>query len=70
MSIEFKKVNEQGRTYIYIRDGALHGITFDGVVEVGISASGGHRLNLKDGGKAIPAKDWIAIEIDVEEWTF
>lgn len=65
---EFLKLNppERERKYIY-KDCVL---IFNDVVEIAVSASGTHRLNLKDGTKAIVPTGWLAIKLDVDEWTF
>ncbi len=64
-----KTVNPQERKRIYhYPDGSSFAIT--DVVAVRFSENGGHRINTKDGKKYIPAKGWIAIEFDMDEWSF
>lgn len=69
MPIVMKPVDpmERVRTYHYANGGKL---VIKDVVAVGVSDSGGHRINTKDGRKFIPAKDWVGIELDVDEWSF
>lgn len=62
----FRKVNERKRTYVYEKTK----LTYENVVEVKISESGTHYLNLQDGTKVIVAPKWIAIELDIDEWSF
>lgn len=40
------------------------------VVALAVSASGTHRLETGDGRKWIVPVGWMAIEIDVPEWSF
>lgn len=62
----FRKVNERKRTYVY--NGFK--LTYENVIEVKISESGTHYLNLKDGKKVIVAPKWLTIELDMDEWDF
>lgn len=58
---------EKCRTYVY-RNGfklSVHNIT-----SVTVSDSGNHRLETECGKKYIVAPNWIAIELDTEQWTF
>lgn len=40
------------------------------VVAVGVGQSGSHRLETADGKKYIVNKNWLAIELDVDFWTY
>jgi hypothetical protein len=66
MSLDFISVNEQNRTYIFPNGK----VTLTGVVGINVSKSGTHRLNLVDGTKFIVPSGWLAIKLDVKEWTF
>lgn len=58
---------ERSRTYLF---GNGEKVTFGNVTAIGISKSGSHRLCMADGSKAIVQPDWIAILLDVDEWSF
>jgi hypothetical protein len=67
--MEFTKLNppERSRTYVFTGGETLE---FRGVVAIRVSESGHHRLELADGKKVIVAPRWMAIELDVDAWTF
>lgn len=58
---------ERKRIYHYLNGGKLE---FKNVVEVIVSNSGNHRLKLQDGSHWIIKEGWIAIELDIDEWSF
>lgn len=60
-------VPERKRTYTYA-DGAC--LEFADVVRVCVRPSGTHRLETADGGKHIVPAGWLAMTLDVDEWTF
>lgn len=64
---EFTEVSEQDRTYHYPDGGVVH---FESVQSIGVSSSGTHRLNLKDGRKIIVIPGWRWIEFNAEKWSF
>lgn len=57
---------EKSRTYHY----AGHSLTIQNVTAVCVRSSGTHRLETADGRKWIVNAGWLAIELDVPEWTF
>lgn len=63
---EFITVNEQTRTYVFPNGE----VVLRGVVGINVSKSGTHRLNLSNGDKYIVPTGWLAIKLDVAEWTF
>ena len=58
---------EAERVYIYENGFKL---IIKEVTEVSVSPSGNHRLETLSGKKYVIAPKWIAIELDVESWTF
>lgn len=58
---------ERKRTYIFPGNNL---VTFENVSEVAVNKSGNHRLNMIDGTKAIVHASWLAILLDIDEWTF
>ncbi len=66
---EFIKLAAPCRKRIYIFPGGDK-IEFKNVTEIAVSSSGNHRLNMEDGTKAIVCSGWIAILLDMDEWTF
>jgi hypothetical protein len=71
MEREFKKVEEQTRTYWYIAGPDMACITVEGVIGVAISDdSGSHRLKTVDGKPHAYIKPgWSAITFDAENWS-
>jgi len=65
---EMIKLNPPERCRIY--HFANGRIELKNVISISISDSGTHRLELADGKKFIVKKDWLAIELDVDSWTF
>lgn len=57
---------ERSRTYVF----AEKKLKFIDVRKIQVSESGHHRLETADGKKYIVAPKWLAIELDVDEWTF
>lgn len=57
---------EKSRTYIFSETA----YTIHNVVKLCVRPSGNHRLEDKDGKKYIIKADWLAIEIDAEQWDF
>ena len=57
---------ERKRTYIF----ASSRVEIENVVAVGVRQSGTHRLETADGRKWIVSTGWLAIELDMDEWTF
>lgn len=45
-------------------------MTLTNVVAVGVRPSGTHRVETGDGKKWIIPGGWLAIELDMDEWTF
>ncbi len=64
--LEFKKVNERSRVYIFPNQEV---VDFGPVDSVGVTQNT-HRLNLVSGQKAIVSNEWLAIVIEADEWTF
>lgn len=58
---------EKSRTYHFPGGDTL---TFYDVRAVGVRPSGTHRLETGDGRKHVIAADWLAITLEVDEWTF
>lgn len=58
---------ERSRTYVFARNERL---TYKDVVAVAVSERGTHRLELKDGSKILIPAGFLAIELDVDAWTF
>jgi hypothetical protein len=44
--------------------------TLENVCKVGIGSEGHHRIETTDGKKFIINNTWIAIELDIGEWSF
>lgn len=67
-TVEFKELAkpERSRTYVY-PNGEF---TVTGVSQISVRPSGRHRLETTGGGKYIIQNGWIAIKIDVDEWSF
>ncbi len=65
---EFTKLTtpEKARTYHF----ANGKVRVENIVAVCVRPSGGHRLETADGGKWIMPPIWLAIELEVAEWTF
>jgi hypothetical protein len=63
--LDFKQVNEQRRTYYYPQGEMV----IDDVVKLAVPGST-HRLETKDGRKLIMNSNWMAIKLDVEDWSF
>lgn len=63
--IEFTEVQEQSRTYHYAGDVTF---TVDKVIRFAAPGST-HRLETSDGRKLIINGDWLAIDIDTENWS-
>ncbi len=57
---------ERKRTYHYADGGKME---IFNVVALCVRPSGSHRLETKDGRKWIIAAGWMAIELDMDEWT-
>ncbi len=57
---------ERKRTY-HFPNGKL---VIENVVAICVRPSGTHRLDSADGRKWIVSSGWIAIELDVDDWTF
>lgn len=58
---------EKRRTYIYSNGFKL---TINNVTDVSVSDSGNHRIETERGKKYIVTPGWVAMELDVEQWTF
>lgn len=58
---------ERERTYVFPGGERL---TFSAVKAVGVSERGTHRLELTDGRRVIVPPRWLAIELDVDGWSF
>lgn len=68
-NLEFKQVTngELARTYHFSNGN----VRFDNVLAVCVRPSGGHRLELVDGSKAIVSSGWLAITLEgVSAWSF
>jgi hypothetical protein len=57
---------KRGRTYLF----PSGKVAFENVVAVCVRPSGTHRLELADGRKVIVNPGWLAVELDMDEWTF
>lgn len=68
-AVELTPINppERTRTYVFPNN---HRLAFANVKAVGVRPSGTHRLELADGRRVIVAPNWLAIELDVDGWTF
>lgn len=66
MKPEMTEVKEQNRRYIFPNGET---VTFKNVVKFGVGSSGTHRLETKDGQKHIVNTGWLAINLDLDEWT-
>lgn len=64
----FTTLNPPERKRVYrFADGKL--ITYFDVMKLAVSERGTHRLELKDGRKVIVPAGFLAIELDVDNWT-
>ncbi len=61
---------EKNRTYYFISKQEVIPVSFENVTRVGISTSGNHRLETKDGLKHIVPQGWVRITLEMDEWTF
>lgn len=68
MKPEFTKLNPVERARKYIFPGGRE-IEFYGVHSIAVSASGTHRLETNAGQKIIVPTGWLAIILDVDDWT-
>jgi len=66
VDIEFKKVSETERVY-YFPNGEK--IILGEIESIGISKSGTHRINLRDGRKCIIPSGWLYITF-LGHWSF
>lgn len=57
---------ERSRTYIYESGAEL---TFKNVTQLYVSENGTHYIDTESDGKFIVRCGWIAIELDIDEWT-
>ena len=57
---------EKRRTYRF----ANGAVSFENVVAVGVRKSGTHRIETEDGLKHIVPTGWLAITLDIKDWTF
>ncbi len=66
---DFKAINppERKRTYHFPNNET---ITFENVSAVCARPSGTHRLETTDGKKYIVRAGWLAVELDMDAWTF
>lgn len=66
--MEFQKLNppEKKRTYHF----AGRSLELLNVTAVCVRPSGNHRVETADGKKYIVSAGWLAIELEVEKWTF
>ncbi len=58
---------ERSRTYIFPSDARVR---FENVTAICKRESGSHRLEMADGTKAIVLPGFIAVLLDVDQWTF
>lgn len=58
---------EKSRKYIFTNG---YELTFNDVRAVAVSERGTHRIEMGDGQKAIVLPGFVAIILDVPEWTF
>ena len=68
-NLNFTAINppEKKRTYLFPGGEKLE---FEQVAAVCVRPSGSHRLETASGKKYIVAPGWLAIELDMEHWTF
>lgn len=57
---------ERKRTYHF----RGQSISYENVTAIEVRSSGRHRLELADGRKIIVQPDWLAVELEVDSWTF
>lgn len=57
---------ERNRRY-YFPGGDI--LEYQNVISLEVRPSGNHRLVLKDGTHVIVAAGWLAIELDINNWT-
>lgn len=65
---ELTKLNppERSRTYVF-PNGKY---TINNVTAVGVRPSGTHRVEDANGRKYVIPPGWMAVELDVDDWTF
>lgn len=63
--LKFTTVSEKSRKYIF----PSGEVEIKDVTGVCVRPSGTHRINAKD-GKYIVQPGWIAIKLDIDNWTF
>lgn len=65
MTLNFKDVNERKRTYVFPNGQVI----IENVTQVAISNTT-HRVENAEGMKFIIPSGWIAIVLDMDEWSF
>ncbi len=65
---EFVQLNppERKRTYQF----PTGSVSFENVTAICVRPSGSHRLETMGGRKHIVTPGWLAISLDVDDWTF
>ncbi len=68
MALDFTEINppERKRTYHF----AGGTVEIPNVSRVCVRPSGNHRIETTDGKRFIVNAGWLAIELEVEDWTF
>lgn len=66
--LNFTKLTPPEKKRIYHFPG--RSLAIENVVAVCVRPSGSHRLETADGKKWIVNPGWLAIELDMEAWTF
>jgi hypothetical protein len=68
VDLNFTKLEPPERKRIYHFPG--RSIVIENVVAVAVRPGGTHRLETADGRKWIVNPGWLAIELDMDAWTF
>lgn len=68
MSLEFTKLDPPERRRVYHFPGGK--VEIENVAAVCVRSSGTHRIETADGKKYIVNPGWLAIELDMDGWTF
>lgn len=66
--MEFKEIQkgERSRTYMF----PTGTVKISGATAIAVSERNGHRVQTEGGGKFYIPPTWVAIQFDMDEWSF
>ena len=68
MSIKWTELSPPERKRVYVFSGGQR-IEFENVTKIEVRESGKHRIETADGSKAFVSPGWVALLLDVDQWT-